>query len=73
MRSCSNEFGRITSEIFDMEEFFKFVHRKLHPGQYEDMRAKVVHQPIDWSKYQQSSYIKPSELRRMSTGSKHGL
>ena len=68
MRRCSNEFVRFASEIFDREEFLKTVHRKFHPEQYEEMRAKVYHQPIDWSKYKQSSYIKPSELRRMSNG-----
>ena len=56
------EFGRFMSELVDMEQVFKSVHRKYHPEQYEDREEKVIHEPVDWSKYPQSSYTKPSQL-----------
>ena len=62
IRSCTNEVGRIVSEFTEVEELPKFVHRKCHPEQYQNVEAKVVHQTIDWSKYPKSSYTKPSEL-----------
>ena len=56
------EFGRFVCELVDMEQIFRSVHQKYHPEQYEDREPKVIHEPVDWSKYPQSSYTKPSQL-----------
>ena len=67
VRSCTTEVGRFVSELVDMEQLLKSVYKKCHPEQYQDTKSKVIHQPVDWSKYPQSSYTKPSHLRTTNT------
>ena len=64
IKNCGKDveqFTRSIGECVDVDEFVKSFHHAVRTETESQRNAKIIHQPIDWSKYPASAFRRHSE------------